>query len=124
MLWVFLYLIHMKLKVRNIVVLVLVVSALWSGFLIFKAIKNDFTPEFKTQVYQVNKGYGYRIQYQEKTLIQQEYIPAIQKNQSFCNYNDAQKVAVLVVEKLSNKQNPKITVQELKQLNIQINCIN
>lgn len=114
----------MKFKIKYIIVLVLVISTLLCGFIMFKTITNKPILEFETQVYQVENGYGYSIQYHQKTLIKQDFIPVIQKNQSFCNYEDAQKVATLVVEKLVKKQNPRISLQELKNLNIQINCIN
>lgn len=105
--------------------MVLIISALWCGFIIFKTTinKSQSKPEFKTQVYQVDDGYGYSILFNKKTLIKQDFIPVIEKNQSFCNYDDAQKVATLVADKLTKKQNPSISFQELKRLNIQINCI-
>ena len=75
-------------------------------------------------VYEINNGYGYSISYNDKLLIKQDLIPAIQNNQAFCNFDDAQKVADLVKEKLKRKENPKISLIELKQLNIQLICPN
>lgn len=75
-------------------------------------------------VYKSNNGYGYSVSYNDKLLIKQDYIPCIENNHPFCNYKDAQKVANLVVEKLNEKENPKVTISELNVLNIQLNCVN
>jgi len=65
-----------------------------------------------------------QISYHSKLLIKQEYIPEIQLNKTFCTEHDAEKVAHLVCEKLYKKESPKITLENLNKLNINLNCNN
>lgn len=114
----------MNKQTKYITTLLLALSVVLIYFIIIKTTFNNKTDSFITAVYKTNTGYGYSISYNNKLLIKQDYIPAIQNNLSFCNFQDAQRVANLVKEKLSNKENPKISLSELKQLHIKLNCIN
>lgn len=90
----------------------------------FIFIKSDFfskKDDFKTLVYKTETGFGYSISYNSKLLIKQDYIPAIQSEKSFFNFEDAQKAASLVIEKLNRKENPKLSLLELNELGIQLN---
>tara|TARA_R110001583_G_scaffold22784_3_gene85036 strand:+ start:6489 stop:6827 length:339 start_codon:yes stop_codon:yes gene_type:complete len=112
------------MKVKYIISLLLILSAILIFFIVTKTTFNNNTEPFKAAIYQTNTGFGYSISYNDILLIKQDYIPTIQNNQSFCSYQDAQNVANLVLEKLYKKVNPKISLLELKQLGIQLNCIN
>jgi len=114
----------MKLKVRHIIILVIFLSAVLVCFTVFKTVFTHESEKFETAVFQSKNGYGYSISFKNKLLIKQDFIPAIQKSQPFCNSNDAQKVAYLVAEKLNKKENPRVTLSELNDLNIQLNCLN
>jgi hypothetical protein len=79
---------------------------------------------YKTEIYDVEGGFGYKISYNSKLLIKQDHIPAVQYNKVFCSQEDAEKVANFVSEKLYNKKGPKITIENLNSLNINLNCNN
>jgi len=77
-----------------------------------------------TEIYNVEGGFGYKISYNSKLLIKQDHIPAVQNNKIFCSQEDAEKVANFVSEQLYNKKGPKVTVENLNSLNINLNCNN
>ncbi|WP_159023402.1 DUF4907 domain-containing protein [Formosa sp. L2A11] len=79
---------------------------------------------FNSKVYKTNSGYGYEITMNDKLLIKQDYIPAISENISFCNEDDANKIADIVISKLEEKVAPTITLEELKENKIILNCLN
>lgn len=68
-------------------------------------------------------GYGYTISLNEKVIIKQDYIPYIQDKISFCTTEDAQKIAVVVQKKLLKRENPSVTLIELEQQSIILNCL-
>ncbi len=71
----------------------------------------------------VEKGYGYIIKSKDKTLIKQEVIPAINANKPFCSKRDAKEVARLVVARISNSETPTITIEDLDNLKVAVNCV-
>lgn len=86
-----------------------------------------FTPEqelsktsLEINIIEIDDGYGYQILNGNKLLIQQEYIPAINRRQTFRTHYDAEFVANLVRHKLINGHNPVVTISELNDLNILI----
>lgn len=110
-----------KRKVLVVLILVLVTAT------VFYFVKFDAFSEsnpYNSEIIRVDNGFGYQINYNSKLLIKQEYIPEIQLNKTFCTKQEAEKVAQLVCEKLYKKENPKITLQNLNQLNINLNCNN
>lgn len=76
----------------------------------------------KTDVFQVDHGYGYLIIRHQKVLIKQDFIPAIQDQVPFCSENDALVIAKLVKNKIENKLPPTISLQDLNKYNIQTSC--
>ena len=76
-----------------------------------------------TRIFEVKNGFGYIIASQYKVLIKQENIPAIQKNKPFCSKRDAQKTADLVKHKFLKKKTPTVSLDELKSLQIDLNCV-
>jgi len=75
------------------------------------------------QIFSSEAGYGYKILSEEKILIQQDYIPVLENKQPFCNWEQAHRVAIFVQQKLQNGLSPAISLSELKELNIEFNCI-
>lgn len=112
----------MNIKKIYIITLLLVLSI---NLLAFILIRKDFTKTnyYEVLVHETKDGYGYSITYNKKVLIKQDYIPAIQDIQSFCSSEDALKVATLVKEKLNKKENPKVSLIDLKQFKIKLNCL-
>jgi hypothetical protein len=76
-----------------------------------------------SEVIPLEKGFGYVIRIDEKVVIKQTFIPTIQGNQPFCSENDAQRTADFVAKKMITHQGPAITLEELKQLEIDFNCV-
>ncbi|WP_405295270.1 DUF4907 domain-containing protein [Algibacter sp. Ld11] len=113
----------MMFKRKLIVVLAITLVSISALYLANSDILKAPNP-YKTEVFKVKNGFGYQINYNSKLLIKQDYIPAIESNQTFCTIEDANRVAHLVSTKLFNKENPKITLENLNQLNIALNCNN
>lgn len=78
---------------------------------------------FSIDIYTVNSGYGYSISKDDKLLIKQDAIPSVEAQMAFCDANDAKRIAQLVVEKLENRENPRITKTELEQKHIALKCV-
>jgi len=74
---------------------------------------------FVIKVYSVDSlGWGYDICKNEKVIIHQTNIPAINGNLAFKTKDNAQKTAELVVEKLKNNVfPPSLTKEEVEQIN-------
>ncbi|ADV50750.1 hypothetical protein Celal_3486 [Cellulophaga algicola DSM 14237] len=80
----------------------------------------DSKPILDSEVFTVEGGFGYQIQAEDKIIIKQEYIPAIQGAVPFNTKNDAWLVSNLVINKLLNKENPVVTLNDLENLNIKV----
>ncbi len=78
------------------------------------------TPSFETTIIVVEDGYGYQVSKNNKLIIRQEYIPAINTKQAFGTIKDAQLLADLVVYKLKKGRSPVVASSELDDLNIVI----
>lgn len=69
------------------------------------------------------KGFGYIIRIDEKIVIKQTFIPAIEGNVPFCTESDAQRTADFITEKMIQHKGPSVTLAELQQLQIDFNCV-
>ena len=107
---------------KYIVFFVITLSIALVALIVFRTDIGNKKDDFNALVYKTETGFGYIISYNNKVLIKQDYIPAVQHNQSFCNFDDAQKVAELIIDKLKSKENPRISLVELKKLDIQLAC--
>ncbi|MEP6795191.1 MAG: DUF4907 domain-containing protein [Saprospiraceae bacterium] len=66
--------------------------------------------------------FGYNIFIDGKIYIEQQTIPAVAGNHGFATKEDAEKIALLAIEKLKRGEvPPSITVEELKEKQITIN---
>ncbi|MEL6812957.1 MAG: DUF4907 domain-containing protein [Bacteroidota bacterium] len=65
-----------------------------------------------------NESWTYFILYEEKVLIKQDRIPAVQGHQYFGSRHDAMKVAELVLKKFKNRESPVLSIKELVDLGI------
>lgn len=74
----------------------------------------------KTETFKTNSGWGYSISYQDKIIIKQSIIPAVNENKSFSTQEDALKTARLVVKKLNQNLSPTVTENELILLKIKL----
>ena len=103
---------------KKMVILIIAISIV--SMLIIKYEKTS--NETKTVVYQIDNGFGYSIFYKQNILIKQDFIPAIQKQMAFCSKEDALLVAEIVKEKIKNNLSPSISLQDIRDHNIQTNC--
>jgi hypothetical protein len=74
--------------------------------------------DFEIKITKQDAGYGYQIIKQKRILIDQPYIPAINKQLPFKNSMEAHKTADLVVSKIGKLSLPRVSVQELDSMNI------
>ncbi|PKD17629.1 hypothetical protein APR41_05305 [Salegentibacter salinarum] len=76
---------------------------------------------FSIAVHRVNSGYGYTISEGAHLLIKQDFIPAIQNEIPFPNYDIARSSARLVVKKITRGQQPALTLEELQEIGLDLN---
>jgi hypothetical protein len=70
-------------------------------------------------IHSENEGWGYQILKNNKAIINQPYIPAIQGNRVFSTEDKAKKTGEFVLKKIQNGEFPPIvTVEELDSLGI------
>ena len=84
--------------------------------------KTEKKDSLQSAVYPVVNGYGYKITYNNKILINQAHIPSIEGYKVFCDSIDAVKTANFVKELIENKKSPTITKTDLTALNIKTKC--
>ena len=110
----------MKIDKRNKTILLgaIVIDFILLVVLLFQALTTQ--KPFYSEVFNVGNGYGYYIKTYDKILIKQSFIPAIQGEKSFVTEKDAQKVANLVMVKITENESPVVTVNELNNLNIRM----
>lgn len=109
----------MKSKLKNILILVGLGVLILGGSLYYTNAFSKKKP-VHSEVFSVGDGFGYRILDHQKVLIQQGSIPAIQGSWSFSSAEDAKKTADLVIDKLLNGEDPRLSVSDLKGLHIDI----
>lgn len=80
----------------------------------------EINNELFHEIYEVKKGYGYKIISDDKVLIKQDFIPAIPGKIPFNSYIEAQMVAQLVIEKILKKEDPKIKKKDIENLEITV----
>ena len=73
----------------------------------------------KIKISKIQNGYFYDIYKNDKLFIHQTNIPAVIYNQKFKNSKQCLKISNLVVKKMNVKNFPTITIEELKNKNIQ-----
>ena len=99
------------------VILILIVVAIFLGYRSdSKRTVNEVFVEVKA--IQTRQGWGYDILTDGKIYIHQEFIPAIPGKRAFRTEAEALKVGRKVISKMSLKQMPTITVEELKEMGI------
>jgi hypothetical protein len=91
-----------------------------SVFLIIVYFPVSDREAFHSQVFPVDKGWGYEIMSNNKVIIHQKYIPAIQGSISFSSKRDANKIAHLVIRKMKADKTPFVSLQDLETNKIKI----
>ncbi len=111
---------------KNFIILNAILMSVLAIFLLLENSKEreiSDTSAINISIYKVDNGFGYSISSKNKILIRQNFIPVFETKQPFSNIRDAQKVANLVKKRIENKQNPRITREDLKLLDISLNCV-
>jgi len=85
---------------------------------LFSCQKNP-KKNIKIKISKIENGYSYDIYKNEKLFIHQPNIPAAIGNQKFKDSVQCLRIANLVVKKMEKKNFPTITIEELKNNNIQ-----
>lgn len=73
---------------------------------------------YRVTTFRTENGFGYQIEGKKKVFIRQPFIPAITGDHSFKTAEEAFRTGSLVLNKLKDKKNPAISVQELDSLKI------
>ncbi len=108
----------MNNALRIVTLLIIVFGAFYALFNYASHNKNQRDSQLYAKIVEVDHGYGYHILIGKKLLVKQEFIPAVAGEIPFHTPKDAKKVADLVKEKLTNKSNPEVSLEELTNLNI------
>lgn len=83
-------------------------------------ISCNFQTELSVHSIKTPSGWGYIISENDKIIIKQSIIPAIQNNSSFKTEEDALKVGNFVLKKLKNNLSPSLNKNDLILLSIKI----
>ena len=108
----------MKISLKKILILVGLGVLILGGLYYF--YNGNQNKPLHSEVFKVGNGFGYRILDHKRILIQQGSIPAIQGSQVFSSAEDAKKTADLVIDKLLNGEDPRLSVSDIKGLHIDI----
>ena len=107
-------------KITIIVATILILGLFLYGMTHLSFDEKVQEPLLREKVIKLPNGFGYQIFSGDKLLVQQEFIPAVRGNQPFQSAKDAEKVAKLVIDKIRNRTSPKISIDELKEMEIVI----
>ncbi|MEC7264789.1 MAG: DUF4907 domain-containing protein [Bacteroidota bacterium] len=102
----------------KLIATILILGLFFYGVTHLSLDKEEHQTTLRKEIIKVENGYGYQIFSGEKLLVQQEFIPAVKGYQTFQSAKDAKKVANLVIEKIRERTNPQISVDELKELGV------
>ena len=107
----------------SILILIAQISSLIISLESDEIYKQRSNSNLITSIYKIENGYGYSLSNNTKILIKQDFIPGAEGKHPFCNIEDAQNIANLVKKRIKNKQNPRITKDDLNTLKIKLNCL-
>lgn len=82
----------------------------------------DTRSRYTIEITNESEVYSYHIYQGKKLFIKQDHIPAIDSKKRFCSTEEAKRVAELVVERLTNHENPSITLEDIERLKINLHC--
>lgn len=111
---------------KNFILINVILLSILGIFLLrenYKEKEISDTSAINISIQKIDNGFGYSISSKNKILIRQNFIPAIEDKQVFSSFNDAQSVANLVKKRIENRQNPRITKEDLSLLEISLKCV-
>lgn len=74
------------------------------------------------EVHEVGNGYGYSVVKKNKTLIKQDFIPAIQEQKTFCSFEEAHAIGELIKNRIEKNESPRVTIDDLTKNKISFLC--
>jgi hypothetical protein len=77
------------------------------------ASRNSTKNNITLHTFQTSIGWGYRIDIEKQTYINQPFIPVIETHEGFATQEIAEKVGKIVVTKIESKQRPVVTINDL-----------
>ena len=108
-----------------IAVILLVLSLFTGGFTRSLGYRQDDhvgKVQVSCQLYPVGEGWGFDIVAENRKVIHQDRIPAINHRRPFSTKEDAEKVGRLMIDKMKNGIfPPMITTQDMQALGIELN---
>lgn len=66
-------------------------------------------------VKQGSNAWSYKIYYGGELQIKQEFIPGVSGNKHFFSEEEAERIGILVLERLSNRESPTVTEEDLRK---------
>ncbi|TRZ41868.1 DUF4907 domain-containing protein [Robertkochia solimangrovi] len=101
--------------VGPIAVLIASIAILWAlGILLTKE------PGFNLKLDEDQSGWSYSVFFHEKLMIKQRYVPGVSGTYKFENKEGAEAIGMLVIHRLQEKTNPRITAADLTGMRIKI----
>ncbi|MUH35686.1 DUF4907 domain-containing protein [Zobellia amurskyensis] len=110
------YYIPMKTKKIHFLLATLIMVVAYITFNYSAVEANKVKPRLETIA--VGEGYGYQILYEEKVLVKQEFIPAVQGERAFASKKEAKRVGDEVLKSIIKGEAPFVTISQLKDLKI------
>ncbi|PKQ68108.1 hypothetical protein BZG01_04965 [Labilibaculum manganireducens] len=101
------------IKKKYFFVIFLLIGILFISIYLFSG---KTKPAYTIQTYQIEEGWGYRILKNNKAIINQYRIPAIQEKHTFPSEKSARIVGEKVLEKIQLNKMPSISIDDLMDL--------
>lgn len=108
----------MKRVLIAYIVVAILSGFLFLGFSIYTIGGTESKGLLRSEILNLENGYGYEIKLDDQVLIRQEYIPVLPGKKPFATAEDAQRTAEKIIRKLQNREDPILTFSELKELQI------
>jgi len=102
---------------RKIIILILLLITIGT---VKTVVFPNNTSSYTIKTFEIDNGWGYSIFKNDKLVIRQKEIPAIQTKKRFETKDDAETCAKIMLNKLKERKIPSITKRELQQNNIHL----
>lgn len=90
--------------------------ALVLGLMVFISFAGCKNRAYSVNLFSTRGGWGYDILYNNKIIIHQPYMPAVNGQVPFADRTLAKRTGLLVVRKLTGHRSPGISKEEIKSL--------
>lgn len=104
--------------VKFVIALALLIGLSFIGKTVIENVKQTENQSLYTEVFKQDNGFGYQILTNNKILIKQNFIPAIQGEHPFKSKEEAVLVAELVKKQLLENKSPIVSTDDLSNLKI------